>query len=454
MAYTVYKNDGSVLTIISIGEVDDLSTSLTLIGKNVNNYGEILNNNFIKLLTNFSNDIPPVSAQIGQLWFDTSNNRNRLKVYDGASWKPVFAATTTTSPDPSLYAAGDLWFDPTNKQLNVLWSFGAGELGKQWIKVGPAVNPDTGKFGIEPPPNEYIISNTSSTQNVGIVYSYTRPFQLLSASPFVISSASSLAYFGSYTATNVYSGTTILNNLTVKKNLYIEGDLNLNGELLSYPDKSLSSYYDISRFGNPEENYYTTITNTATRVSYLNTSNNAIVADLKKLFPLDSSSTYSTKGYALNSEARVLCMFNNTVTSVRRYILREIVPGVKSWDPLNSYYNIVLYTATNIVQNVDLPPPSFANTAIWSTATIGLSSPGRRTSSTLGWTVTNAVAVTISFRTPLYANTQTTGVMSTGTESWIVNYRAASVLGSYTATVVAYNVAGVSTVTTATLIMV
>lgn len=411
MAYTVYKNDGSVLTIISIGEIDDLSTSLTLLGKNVNNYGEILNNNFVKLLTNFSNDTPPVSAQEGQLWFDTSNNRNRLKVYDGESWRPVFAATTTTLPDPSLYAAGDLWFDPTNKQLNVLWSQGASELGKTWILVGPAVNPDEGKFGILPPDSnnpimEFISNNTQ--KQASVVRGYTKTYQILSPTTFVIDTSTNFYYTNSTTTATLYSGTTILNNLTIKKDLYIDGNVNIRGELVAYPDRSLSSFYDITRFGNPEKTFIGTLTDTSTRLTFLNTSNNAIVADLKKLFPLDSSSTYDTKGYALNSEAKVLCLFNNTLTSVRRFILREIVPGVKSWAPLNNYYNTLIGEMTNIVVNPDRLPPSFIVQPSWSpsliyASTLSTATVTLQTLSTLSWVAdSQSVAATVDINGPRF----------------------------------------------------
>jgi hypothetical protein len=47
MAYTVYKNTNTVLTTLEIGEVDSISTCLDLVGKNVNNYGEYINNNFV-----------------------------------------------------------------------------------------------------------------------------------------------------------------------------------------------------------------------------------------------------------------------------------------------------------------------------------------------------------------------------------------------------------------------
>ena len=51
MAFTINKTDGTVLTTISDGTVDN-TTELALIGKNYAGYGELLNENQVKLLEN------------------------------------------------------------------------------------------------------------------------------------------------------------------------------------------------------------------------------------------------------------------------------------------------------------------------------------------------------------------------------------------------------------------
>ena len=50
MAYTINKTDGSILIQLGDSKVDQLSTDLTLIGKNVSNYGEVFNENLVHLL--------------------------------------------------------------------------------------------------------------------------------------------------------------------------------------------------------------------------------------------------------------------------------------------------------------------------------------------------------------------------------------------------------------------
>jgi hypothetical protein len=114
MAYQINKTDGTLVATVADSQIDVLSTDLTLIGKNYSGFGEELNENFVKLLENFSGSTIPSHPIRGQLWFDTSENK--IKVYTGAEFVPVSSATIATTR-PSSLGIGDLWFDDTNKQL-------------------------------------------------------------------------------------------------------------------------------------------------------------------------------------------------------------------------------------------------------------------------------------------------------------------------------------------------
>jgi hypothetical protein len=114
MSYTILKTDGSALTSVVDGTIDQLATDLTLIGKNSTGFGVFINDNFVRLLENFSNTEAPVNPITGQLWFDTTENR--LKVYNGYQFV-VSGGTITSSTPPSNIAAGDLWIDNTREQL-------------------------------------------------------------------------------------------------------------------------------------------------------------------------------------------------------------------------------------------------------------------------------------------------------------------------------------------------
>lgn len=86
MAYIINKTDGSTLAIVNDFSVDNTSSPLTLIGKGNKDWGENINENFVKLLENFANNTPPLNPLNGQLWYDTSSNT--LKIYNStlASW--------------------------------------------------------------------------------------------------------------------------------------------------------------------------------------------------------------------------------------------------------------------------------------------------------------------------------------------------------------------------------
>jgi len=79
MAYTINKTDGTILATVADGQIDDLSTDITLIGKNYSGFGEAFNENLVKLLENFSSTAQPTSPVRGQIWFDVSDLK--LKVY-------------------------------------------------------------------------------------------------------------------------------------------------------------------------------------------------------------------------------------------------------------------------------------------------------------------------------------------------------------------------------------
>ena len=115
MAYTINKTDGTVVATITDGTIDT-STSLTLFGKSYSGFGELLNENLVKLLENGASTSAPTAPLKGELWFDTSTNQ--IKVYDGSDFKPTGGAKAQSTA-PTSPSAGDLWIDSDDDQLYV-----------------------------------------------------------------------------------------------------------------------------------------------------------------------------------------------------------------------------------------------------------------------------------------------------------------------------------------------
>lgn len=139
MSYIINKTDGSILTEITDGTVDQTATDLTLIGKNSSSYGEFFNENLVHLLENFANTSPPNNPIQGQMWYDT--NEGRLKVYDGNGFK-VSGGTIVSTTAPSTIAQGDLWIDSTNQQMYF-------NDGNATVLVGPLYKSSQGYSGFQ-----------------------------------------------------------------------------------------------------------------------------------------------------------------------------------------------------------------------------------------------------------------------------------------------------------------
>ncbi len=139
MAYTINKTDGTILATVADGQIDTISSDLTLIGKNYSGFGESINENFIKLLENFSSTAAPDNPIRGQIWFDV--NELKLKVYNGNAFVPVSSATISNTQPTSL-GVGDLWFNDVDKQLYFYD-------GSNTILLGPDYSQSQGLSGLK-----------------------------------------------------------------------------------------------------------------------------------------------------------------------------------------------------------------------------------------------------------------------------------------------------------------
>jgi hypothetical protein len=157
MAYTINLTDGTILTTIPDGTLDNTTCSMALPGKNYAGYGIYLDENFVHLLENSANDTAPGDPLVGQLWWNSASEL--LQVWNGAVWKTISSATSS-STTPTNNVQGDLWYDTTNQQLKVY-------TGTQFILVGPAFTAGQGETGAIP---ATVLDNTSVAHTILQLY--------------------------------------------------------------------------------------------------------------------------------------------------------------------------------------------------------------------------------------------------------------------------------------------
>ena len=160
MAYTVNKSNNSASPnqyIVQDGVVNT-QTDLSFIGKGYAGYGELIAENFLHLLENFSNTSAPSKPVQGQLWYDS--DANRLKIYTGSTFVPAGGNVPYQSTAPASLQQGDLWIDSDTGQLYFYD-------GSSSILVGPPTSTGSLNGFVF----EAVTDSTTASQNVTKWYS-------------------------------------------------------------------------------------------------------------------------------------------------------------------------------------------------------------------------------------------------------------------------------------------
>jgi hypothetical protein len=330
MAYSITNTDGSTLLLLADNTVDRATTSLTLIGKNVSNYGQYVNSNFIKLLENFANTNgnSPASPVTGQLWYNTT--AQRLFIYD-QSWSPVSGATVSSS-QPGILSSGDFWWDSSNNQLKL---FNNNSL----YVIGPAFPQSVGTNGWVLPTNTLVDAGTLTPKQVTLLNNYGITVGMMSTEAFTLTSSDANTYFNTSTA-------------TVVAGLTINGSLQVSGQITN---NYLSASVDID-YLNPSILTTLNSRNVTIHDSYI-LQNQAIADVLTQMFPVAANTATNEIGVPFGSEARVVCQFTvpSNGTEVRRFkVKNDVLQGI-SWQPVEiystgtKYYSVVTTSTTNVV---------------------------------------------------------------------------------------------------------
>ena len=166
MAYTFSNTQGDVTVSVNDNQLDQSTYSLTLLGKNVTNYGQIIAQNTIRQLENFaSTSAPSPSVKlVGQLWFSKSTNhlhvyKNQVEGFTELAYKPKKSATDPLSSRGSDIEEGELYFDTANENLRVAIDGGSGAVWNNVISDSYIRSRFTGGTGV---------TYTSSTGDIAI----------------------------------------------------------------------------------------------------------------------------------------------------------------------------------------------------------------------------------------------------------------------------------------------
>ena len=228
MAYTLNFSDPTKVTAVIVPDmppgINTVDTSLSFVGKGYPNYGQVMDQNLLKLLENFASPIPPNNPVEGQLWFDTSNPNNKvLRIMDGTAsavnW-PSATGIYRQPTDPTINIAnigpGDIWINTAINQMNI-YSANA------WV----AVNNGNGS-NLNGAVNETLTDTTGGTHYVTLNYVDGTVVSIIALESFtpnpVIPGFSSLFPGVNIFNTGIFTGSSIAAlNLVVNKNLYAAG---------------------------------------------------------------------------------------------------------------------------------------------------------------------------------------------------------------------------------------
>jgi len=300
MSYPINKTNGQLLVNVADESINTSASSITLVGKSLTNYGEFVNENFIRMLENFANTSEPANKLAGQVWYDTSATVRKLKFYDGNEWRTL-QSVIESGTQPVTGTEGDLWWDSTNDQM---YAYDADS--SKWILVGPGSAPKgvgglTGMHFVR-------ITDTSSGVHNALMFiinadGQNRPFSILSfdAATYTMQSVS---FPNSNTTVDISNFTTyngikiIAPGYNANINHLSAGAVNFIGISSKSKDSDRLAGLQASAFAQKAANETITGTwtfnNAVTAPDFIGTATRSKYADLAERFSIDPKTKFST----------------------------------------------------------------------------------------------------------------------------------------------------------------
>ena len=127
MPYIIQNRAGQNIVIPDGALNQDFS--IDLIGRNYENYGQIIAQSFVDILDNFANTNAPAKQVDGQLWFDTSTKVLRVYNATEGQWVPLLPIISSSGVPAGENAKATMYYDQTIGKLFVNDGSGYKELG-------------------------------------------------------------------------------------------------------------------------------------------------------------------------------------------------------------------------------------------------------------------------------------------------------------------------------------
>lgn len=220
MSYIIYTSSGTVLTTVATGKINTSTTSLTLVGRDLLNYGRAWNQNLVHLLSNFAspNNKSPKNPILGQTWYDSTSKR--LRVYKGSSFEAV-GGVEIYDTEPIGQFPGEFWYDSESKNLNFLTD------EDQYITLTsfPITDASGWKYPLTP-----IYDTNTNTRHLTLLKSSGEVVGALSREEFTVGREDSTSTFPRAGTDSfvVVNGLTLIDDLKIS-NGFVTGDLTVGG---------------------------------------------------------------------------------------------------------------------------------------------------------------------------------------------------------------------------------
>ncbi len=130
MAYTIRNTAGQVVATVNDKEVNT-QYSVNLVGRQLVSYGELIQNNFIRLLECGANSTEPTAPLKGQLWYDTINSS--LKINTGDPTNHAFKSLQAINYGVPATVNGETYWNTSKKEYIIYTDEGN-------IVLGPTTN--------------------------------------------------------------------------------------------------------------------------------------------------------------------------------------------------------------------------------------------------------------------------------------------------------------------------